>query len=414
MYRYVIKIFTRETIYFSERINGNVRRIILSNVFKTISGPLVTTFLNAFIWRISNSVTSVAIYNIGLFLSLPIAFYLNGLLLKYIHIRKLIAWGAMFSGIASTLFIFFGNSNTIAIFFYGCLWGLGNGFYWGNRNYLELKETYNEIRLYFYSFLSSISLIANILVPLLAGWFIVFGNFSHLYSQKHAYWILFILSFIFMFLCGRVILNGTFESPIPDKIILKNNSLNKRRLLNIAGGFVDGTPFIATLLILLVLGNEGILGTITATMSLITAFFIYWYGKKAKQTSEIRTIFASSTLFFISGFFLLFPFKIGIIFFILLYGVASSFFNMLIGPILLSLSEEEMSKNINSRYSFIFDNEVFLNFGRILSLFIVISFSFLISGATALIYSQFFIGTIQIFLLLIFFVLVRKEKGDII
>lgn len=400
MNRSIIKILKKEITYFSENITGNVRKVFVSNIFKTISSPLVTTFLNAFIWRISGSVVDVVIYNIGLFIFLPIAFYINGLLLKYIHIRKLIAWGAIFSGISSTAFIFFGYSNSIAIFLYGCIWGLGNGFYWANRNYLELKETYKEVRLYFYGFLSSFSSITNIIVPLFAGWFIVFGSFSHLYSQKHAYWIIFTISFILMFLCGRGILYGTFESPVPDKITLKTTSFfNKRRILNIAGGFVDGTPFISTLLILFVLGNEGVLGSITALVSIVTAIAIYLYGRKGKQTSELRVIVASSVLMLISGFCLIvLPLKIGIISYVLLYGIASSFLNMLITPILFSLSEDEMSNNTTSRYSFIFDNELFLNIGRLLSLFIVIGFTLLVSSITALIYSQIFIGIVLMFL----------------
>jgi YQGE family putative transporter len=403
MYCFITKIFRRETTYFSERINDNVRRLVISNIFKTIQSPLVTTFLNAFIWRVSGSIVGVAIYNIGLHIIPPVAFYLNGLLLRHIDIRKLFAWGAILSGIASVLLIFFKGSNLLFIFLCGCILGLGDGFYWANRNYLEFKETCNEVRLYFYGLLSSVSSIASVLVPLIAGWFIVFGSFVHLYSQKHAYWILFTLSFILMFLCGRVILHGAFESPIPEKILLKTTFLNKRRLLNIAGGFVDGTPFIATLLILLILGNEGILGSITAIVSLITAFAMYWYGKKAKPTSELRAILASSALFLISGFCLIaFPLTIGVILFVLLYGIASSFFSMLINAELLSLSEEELLGDTSSRYSFIFDNEVFLNLGRILSLLIIIGIAFFTSKITTLVYGQILLGIIQILLVVSF------------
>lgn len=411
MYRYISKIFKSESIYFIEHINGNIQRILLSNIFKTISSPLVTTFLNAFVWRISGSIIDVVIYNIGLHIFLPTAFYLNGLLLRYVHIRKLLAWGAILSGIASTAFIFFGGANRVAIFFYGCIWGLSQGLYWANRNYLEFKETYDGVRLYFYGLLSSVSSIASVLVPLIAGWFIVFGSIVHLYSERHAYWILFTLSFILMLLCGRVILRGAFESIIPEKIILKTFRLNKRRILNIASGFVDGTPFISTVLILLVLGNEGILGTITAIMSLVTAFVMYWYGRKAKPASELRAIFASGTLFLISGFCLIaFPLKAGIVSYILLYGIAASFFNMLISAELLSLSEEEMLGDITSRYSFIFDNEVFLNFGRILSLLIIIGLAFFTSKITTLVYGQILIGVVHIILLVSFLSVVTQQR----
>ena len=411
MYK-IITIFRNETVYFYQRLDNGVRRILLSNIFKTFQSPLVTTFLNAFVWRMSGSIMGVVLYNVGLYTFLPIAFFINGLLLKHVHIRKLIAWGAIFSGMASAAFIFFGRPNIIIVFFYGCIWGLGNGFYWANRNYLELKETFSEVRLYFYGILQSISSIASILVPLLAGWFIVFGSYSHLYSNKLAYWILFTFSFILCLLCGRVIFYGTFKSPILENILVKKiNILNKRRILNIASGFVDGVPFISTLLILLVLGNEGILGTVTATVSLVTALAMYLYGRKAKQSSELTTVLISSALFFISGFCLiLFPIKAGVISYVLLSGIAVNFFSMTITPILFSLSEKEMKNDANSLYSFIFDNELFLNIGRLISLLIVVGFSFWALGYKVLIYSQVSIGIVFILIFSFSFFVKNREN----
>jgi YQGE family putative transporter len=411
MYRFAA-IFKEERIYFSTQIRDNARRLFSSNVFRSLSNPLMSTFLNAFVFRETGTLFGVAVYNAGLFLFLPVAFYANGLLLRYLHIRILFAWGSILGGAACAAFVIAGPPGTLAVFLYGSLWGLGNGFYWANRNYLEFQETLFGMRQYFYSFLSSISSIINIVVPFIAGWFIVLGARFNLYSSDHAYWMIFGFSFVLLFISGRIIYHGTFESPAPVLISrLRVGSLfNARRILSFASGFTDGTmSFTPVLLVLLFLGNEGVLGSVTAAVSVATAVAMYLYGRFVKSNRQFQTVFASSILFFVSTLCLvLFPTKAGVVLHVLLLSVAGSFFAMATSPIFLSLFEEEMGADRQSRYSFVFDSELYLNIGRLMSIAIVLGIAFMVSEKAALIGGSIVIAALHLVLILCF--LVRRKR----
>jgi len=66
----LITIWKTETAYFSERVKENIRRLFVSNTLKSISSPLMTTFLNAFVFRVAGGLESVALYNAGQFVGL--------------------------------------------------------------------------------------------------------------------------------------------------------------------------------------------------------------------------------------------------------------------------------------------------------------------------------------------------------
>ncbi len=406
MYRFVA-IFRSETIYFKEHISPNVRRVFTSNIFKSISSPLMTTFLNAFVFRASGTLAGVAIYNVGLFVCLPIAFYINGLFLRHINIRIMLAWGAILGGGASIAFVLAGPTTMLTTFLYGCAWGLGNGFYWANRNYLEFQETITSMRQYFYGLILSITSIANIAVPFIAGWFIVIGERLNLYSTKHAYWIIFGFSFILLLICGAIIRRGQFDSPAPPAIsrLRIRPFLNTRRLLSIASGFTDGTiSLTVVLLVLLLVGNEGILGSLTGLVSFATAVAMYLYGRYVNIKYELRTMLVSSIVFFLAAICLIvLPGIIGIMLYILLVGISTNFFAMSSSPLLFSLAETEMGQDSTMRYSFIFDNELFLNIGRLIAIGILFLFSYFQTETSTLIFGSVAIAGLHLFIMAAFF-----------
>jgi YQGE family putative transporter len=408
----ILSLFQSETTYFSQHISGNVRRIVISNICKTLAGPLVSTFLNAFVWRATGSLLAVALYNAGLYLGLPIAFYFNGLLLRKCNIRKLFAVGSVLSGISSLLVIALTSlgNNLGMVLLFGFLFGIGTGFYWSNRNYLEFQETLTDMRQYYFGILSSVGALASIIVPLIAGWFIVLGSYLGLYTSAHAYWILFGVSFFLMLIAGYVVYEGKFESPVPLSIsrLSLGSFWMKRRLLSVAAGFTDGLIFLPTLLVLKTLGNEGVLGTLTAAISLLSIFAFYIYGRTIKVEYQKKAIAFSSTLFLLAplGLVLLSP-RIGVMFFAALTGIAVSFFSISASSVFLSLSEQEMAGDATKRYSFIFDNELFLNTGRIIGIVAILILAHRVSESSALLYGPLIIAIFHILFLMPFFI--KKE-----
>lgn len=402
----LIRFIYTEQQYFIEELKGNLEKVFYSNLFHIISNPLFGIFINAFIWRTTGSLLNVVLYSAGDFLCLPIAFFLNGFLLGKVNIRTAYWIGTLVASLTTALVVFLGVTSPYAFLAYGCLVGLGNGFYWANRNYLELQESNPNQRKYFYSLLSIADRLANIVVPLFAGWFIIFGQNSNFYSPVHAYWILFGTAIVLMLGGALTIARGSFESPVPlfiSRLKIKP-FLNKRRILSLAQGLTDGLGFVPTILILLFLGKEGVLGTIAAIISVVTIVIIYLYGRIANGIDPRRVLLISTIGFSLCALYLaLSPGPISSIVYILLTAIFLNFMNLAVSPLLLSLTDIEMGDNPSThRYSFIFDNELFLNIGRLISFAFILICIFSGQITHALFYISLFAGIVQIILIRIF------------
>lgn len=402
----ILRLIYIERYYFIEELTGNLKKVFYSNLFQTFSSSLSAVFINAFIWRTTGSLLNIVLYSAGECLFLPIAFFLNGLLLGKVNIRTAFWIGAIGAGLNTALVVFLGITSPYAFFIYGCLWGIGNGFYWANRNYLELQESSSSQRKYFYSLLSIAGKLSGIIVPLFAGWFIVFGQSSNLYSPIFAYWILFAFSILLMLGGAFTISRGSFESPLPLFINrLKIRPIfTRRRILSLAQGFTDNLGFVSTLLILIFFGKEDVLGSITALVSIITIGVIYLYGRVTKNTYQSKILRLSSLGFSFCAFYLAFSqSSTSALVYILFASIFMNFLGLAMNPTLMSLTESELGNNpLTHRYSFIFDNELFLNIGRLTSMIFVLVFILSNHPVKGLLYVSLFAGVSQILLITFF------------
>ena len=105
MFKKLVNRFAREKSHFDD-LGVVVKHLLLSYSLYLISYPVMGIFINAYFWRQSNDVSLIAAYNLGFFVALPLGFYLNGLLLKKIHILKLYWVGGVLQGLAAFLAIF--------------------------------------------------------------------------------------------------------------------------------------------------------------------------------------------------------------------------------------------------------------------------------------------------------------------
>jgi hypothetical protein len=68
-----------------------------------------------------------------------------------------------------------------------------------------------------------------------------------------------------------------------------------------------------------------------------------------------------------------------------------------------------MDQDRTSRYSFIFDNELFLNIGRLIGVGILLGIAYFTSQTTALIYGSVAIAVIHLLLVVIFLVTQKRK-----
>lgn len=390
----------------------SARRLLLSYLLHGAASPLVTTFINSYIWRREGEILPIAFYNFGNYVALPIIFYINGILLKYIKINKLYILGSCSIALSSLLVIFFTKLDPIYYFLYGFVYGIGNGFYWANRNYITLKGTESGNRNYFIGITFSLDIITSVAVPFLIGWFLISGQSLGITSIESTYKLMVLISAVLLFFSGLTVYKGTYENPEFKNIMVKktNGSWNGVRVLTLSMGITEGLAYyIPTILILSSIGHEGILGSIDSLLAVIGIVFTYLYGRKAKAKDRLRIFIFSILLSMVSAIILFInPGKIGIILYLILGYISGTYIWLSSDPMIMDKIDEIKNKFKISEYSLIFDREVFLNSGRGLGILIVMISIFLIPKNEVLKIVPFVAHITQIAIFILFWNLVRK------
>jgi len=212
-----------------------VKHLLYSYVLYLISYPIMGVFINAYFWRQTQDITLIAAYNLGFFIALPVGFYINGLLLRSMHILKLYWLGAVMQGVAAFLAIYIPSLSFTTVLVYGLIYGIGGGLYWGNKNYITLKITRGRNRLYYNNLESALDLVINIVMPVIVGWLIVFGEHSYPYSAELAYKILILLAVILLCISGYILQSANIQSEKITDITIKHATRywNLNRLVQI-------------------------------------------------------------------------------------------------------------------------------------------------------------------------------------
>jgi len=389
------------------------RRLILSFNLWSIAQPILSLFLNAYIWRTTVSVVAVAMYNLGFVIALPFGFFVNGKLLKKFHVTQTYFFGLFLSMLGAVSVVFFHSSVWYHLLSYGLVYGFGAGIYWASRNYLTFSQTNTEVRNYFFSIVSMAGSVIDIVVSFSIGWIIAFADISHLYTPFLAYACITIFALVSIFFAGTILLNSGFNTPVIDKIWQPfiSRRWNLVRIANVAIGVWGGmSSLVSTLLILHFLGKEGILGTIGAVVSAFTICLYYLYGRLAKQhhrgsvllTALLATVPLGILLILSKG-------TLPVLIYVLLAGLPISFYSLTFDPWLLDVMDKELSNHHHEKYFLIFDCEVFLNIGRAIGLAVFIFLALKFSGEFALKLSPLLLSVLQI---IIFASIWKKIKWD--
>lgn len=337
------------------------RLLSISYFLRAIAYPMLSLFTSAFIWQQSNNVILLILYYIGNFSVLPMVFIVNRWLLGHFRLVSLYGIGTMLTGV-SALFVIFQKSQTpFAYLLYGMLYGVGNGIYWANRNFLTLRHTEAKVRSYFTGLHFSFMTLSSIAVPVAAGWFIVW---SHAGYQS-----LVIAAFAILVVAGLLVQKTQFEQPIlhDGRALPFSPIWKKARLLAMAIGIVDVALYILPpVLMLKTLGNEGILGTVTSIMAIVTAGVTYIFGRKQKRERFLPVFTVLIVAFIIAGA----PLMIGlsalaVLWYMIVTGVADNLIWTANAPHIMDMQDEEVKRSKSSHYRLIVDYEWFINVGRI-------------------------------------------------
>jgi YQGE family putative transporter len=365
---------SEELKHFHE-LSYNARDLTKTFTLYEISALIVSVFSGAFIFSQLQSNISTAIYYFADFVFIPIAFYVNGFLLKRFHIKHLFYFGTILTTLSPLLLVTIPLTSNLQIFVLGALYGFGVGSYWIHRNYITIDATTDESRNYFFGIYGAILSLAGIIVPGLSGYFISFTK-SLGFNENLAY--LGLMFFAFLSALGSIYIlrDNKFKSPKEFRIFGVENSRDwwLGRLLAFSNSIRFGLMlFIPTIIVLEISGREDVLGGILTLASFIAVILSYTAGKKLKAQQRFLMLAIASGIF-----------TFGAISFGILYS--------LMGVILLLVAEKFAGplkftgisgiwyKIIDNhseklRFAYLCDLEVWINLGRLFGVAIFIGLS---------------------------------------
>ncbi len=363
----LFKIFIQEYNHFTS-FPRNMRILLMTNLIYALVLPIIELFVGAYILRESANTTYVVIYQLAAYFGIPVAFLVNGFLLRRIKIARMYSLGMLLSGVAMTIMMTLKSVDIIGISISGFVMGISYGFFWSNRDFLSLSSTNDSNRNYYFSMETVFYTITFIIIPALAGLFIVSGEKSGLYSAKTAYVILTAIVFALTIFSSYMVHQGDFINPKKDRFIFLKFEKDWYWMLTLGGlkGIAQAAIFFfPILLILSFVGHEDSLGGLVAAGSLITAFALYLIGRFSKPKHRIYIFSAGLVIFLIGGL-------INTIFFsavgVVIYQICNSLSRPLLDaayfPIQLGVIDHIGSIEKRNKYSYIFNHEAGLFVGR--------------------------------------------------
>lgn len=377
----------------------NFRILILTNLVYALVLPVIDIFVAAYVMRNSNDPTKVVIYQLTIYTGIPLTFLLNGYLLKHFNIRKLYSAGMMLSGLSMMIMMSLKTLNLMGIGIAGITMGLSFGFYWANRDYLALAITNDRNRNYYYGLETFFYTIIAVIIPVTIGWFIE-SNSSD--SQIHsAYLTITGVVFVITIFASIVCFRGTFKNPEQKKYVffkfhpLWYKLLSLALLKGLAQGFLVTAP---AMLIMLLLGKEGALGTAQSIGAVIAAIIMYVLGRLSKPEDRIK-IFAAGLCLFALGAVLngIFFNQMGVILFILLLLIAKPLMDLAYFPIQFKVIDIVSKIENRGEFAYILNHEAGLYAGRFLGAGTFLLLAYSISTEIALRYAIIIIALLQLY-----------------
>jgi len=352
-----------------------------------VADPILSIFMNTFLWRQSGDVTLIGLYNLGWVLGLPIGFIANGLLLRKIHVKYLYFFGTVLQGIGSALAIFSGVLTPLSVIIYGSLYGTASGFFWGNRNSLDFRLSHGRNRSFYNHLYYVVNLLLQVIAPIVIGWLIVSGEKLDLYSAESAYKVLLGLALLSLTVSGSLVAVFPMPRVIPKKLFMSKPSKHWRqvRLFNVLFNLMWGINFFLPASLILYFGSkEGILGTLQSVAALLAAGVMYILGRKTHIKYAPRTVLLANVLYLLSCLFLIWQFSwLGAAVYLITV--------MIVSPIRWSASYTVIMEIMDGEdgvldgeadYAVVLDNELMFNLGRSLSIvFLLVMVSISLEGA---------------------------------
>ncbi|MRG47848.1 MFS transporter [Chitinophaga sp. SYP-B3965] len=406
----MLKKLRSEVAHFNSQPH-NFRILVMTNIVYAFVLPVIDIFVAAYVMRSSNDPTKVVIYQLTIYTGIPLTFLLNGFLLKHFNIRKLYSAGMLLSGVSMMIMMSLKTLSLTGIGVAGITMGMSFGFYWANRDYLALAITHDGNRNYYYGLETFFYTIIAVVIPVAIGWFI--ESWAGAAGAHTAYLIITGLVFLVTILASIVCFRGTFSNPVQKQYVffkfhpLWYKLLFLALLKGLAQGFLVTAP---AMLIMLLLGKEGALGTAQSIGAIIAAVLMYIIGRISGPAHRLRIFAGGLILFAIAALFngILYN-EVGVVLFMLFLLLAKPLMDLAYFPIQFSVIDILSKKENRGEFAYILNHEAGLYVGRFLgaATFLILAYGF--SVEIALRYAIIIIAVLQLSSIYVAKVIMRER-----
>lgn len=376
----------------------NFRVLTLTNLIYSIVLPVIDIFVAAYVMRSSNDPVKVVVYQLTIYTGIPITFFINGYLLRTFSIKTLYSLGMMLSGVSMMIMMSLTTLDTMGIGIAGLIMGMSFGFYWANRDFLALAITNDENRNYYYGLETFFYTIIAVVIPFLIGWFIELSSKTG--DVNMAYKVVTGLVIVITILASIMCFRGNFTNPSAKKFVYFKFDPYWYKLLRLATlkGLVQG--FLVTapaMLIMLLVGKEGALGTAQSVGAIIAAVVMYIIGRNTSPKHRLYVFGIGLGLFAIAAIIngVLYN-STGVILFMLFLLLAKPLLDLAYFPIQFSVIDILTKKEKRSEFAYILNHEAGLYIGRLTGAgtFLVLAYCF--SVEIALRYAIIIVAILQL------------------
>lgn len=381
-----------EFLHFKNQ-SKNFQTLVITNFVYGFVLPVIDIFVAAYIMRNSNDPSKVIIYQLTIYTGVPLTFLINGFLLRHFKVKKLYSIGMLLSGISMMIMMSLKTLDLFGIALAGLTMGLSFGFYWANRDYLSLANTTNENRNYYYGLETFLYTMIAVVVPMAIGWFIEIEG-------TRAYQIITAIVFGIALMASFICLRGDFADPENKPFVyfkfdkLWNQFLVLASLKGMVQGFLVTAP---AMLVMMLLGKEGALGTAQSVGAIVSAVVIYLIGRYSSPRHRIH-IFAGGLILFalaaISNGILYNSF--GVILFMMFLLLARPLLDLAYFPIQYNVINTLAEKEKRGEYAYILNHEAGLYVGRLFGAGTFLILAYMISTEIALRYAVLIVAVIQL------------------
>ncbi len=372
----------RELSIFNQ-LRPDVRKLVLSIFCQIIANSLIFVFANAYLFVSTNNISAVAVFNLGLFLMILVGFYLNAFLAKFIEVRHIFVPALVLQGASLAILFLFETLSLGSIFGVGLVVGLAVGLYWSNRNFIYPTLTQDRERDYIAGITTLVGNISGVVLPLVAGWLIVWARTKPSFGADGAYMVIVGFGVLILFM-GAFFLNQIQKFPTlkvthfwPQKISLDWKLFRSFVLFSTVQMAVGST--VVEAITLSFLGDEGALGLIKSVLAIVAGTVIYVLGRKMQPKDRFKLLLTSALFLVVGVLLVLVNFsQFSLMFYIVAITLAANIFWFVYIPIMSKAVEMQDEGLIEDNYVYVLDHEVFINLGRVVSmLFILFVFHYL-------------------------------------